>query len=600
LAVAADGTVYVADTANKCIIEIACDGSTAPFGCLDESVLKAPTAVVVGPHDRLYIADVSQVVVVDRRTGTIVDVWHSIAAPVDLAVDSLDQIYVADAAGNRIVRMRDDGDVDATFDVAVASPRAVAIALIAGVELVLALSASGPLAAFDLDGTPNAAAAATFASIELADAHSLAAASGTLYVASPAGVLAWDESGALLGVVDAGTSSALSLDCRGRLHIAGADGVQVFAGVGRARRGRVLLGPLPLVDGIPRWDRLVIERLDPINDAAHLRTWTRTSVSALAPPLPPEAPALGELRERTAADDWRAAPLDTPDCLILNEAAPYLWICLDFSGDGTASPSVRSVRVDHLGLGLFGRLPAVYAASDETETGFRLVQLLAAPLDQVGSTIDDLPRTFSAEAADTNTLGAVGRWLAQGLDDRESEQAQRRTLAEAFSRHGKRGTRAELERTLSEAAGATVRISEPAQEVALWSLGTARLGSQTMLIPAAAYGAVLGSSEIDRSHLITDEDAGWPLNADVAHRFCVHVLGAQLAEADERRLRAVLQTEKPAHTLAEICVGAAQSRVGISTVGEQMIVGSTYEHETSATTPVVGGRVGAIGLGGRQ
>ena len=154
-----------------------------------------------------------------------------------------------------------------------------------------------------------------------------------------------------------------------------------------------------------------------------------------------------------------------------------------------STPAVRSVRVDHLGTGLPGKLPAVYAAADADETMFRLVQLLAAPLDELALTIDDLPRMFDASAVPLGQLDELGRWLAQALDRRRPEAERRQRVAEAFARHGLRGTRADLERTFSDVAGVPVRIDEPAGRVALWSLGEAPLGFETMLIPAEAQGA---------------------------------------------------------------------------------------------------------------
>jgi phage tail-like protein len=233
---------------------------------------------------------------------------------------------------------------------------------------------------------------------------------------------------------------------------------------------------------------------------------------------------------------------------------------------------------------------------------FRLVQLLAAPLDELALTIDDLPRMFDASAVPLDHLDELGQWLAQTLDRRRPEAECRERLAEAFARHGLRGTRADLERTFSDIAGVPVRIDEPAGRVALWSLGEAHLGFETMLIPAEAQGAVVGTTaEVDRSHLITDRDVGWPLNADVAHRFRVHVPTLS-SDQIERELQALIDSEKPAHTLATLCISEPGVAVGTACIGPEMVLGGTCPspHVRLRSVPAVGGSVGSIQIGDRD
>ena len=191
--------------------------------------------------------------------------------------------------------------------------------------------------------------------------------------------------------------------------------------------------------------------------------------------------------------------------------------------------------------------------------------------------------------------------VAQPLDLRLPESVQRDRVAKAFERHGYRGTRASLEATLTEVAGVPVRITEPMVGMSHWLLGESPLGWRTMLVTAEPQGAVVGTSaEVDRSYLITDEDVGWPLDADVAHRFCVHV-AATLPADREAALRAAVESEKPAHTLATICVDEPRVRIGYGQgVGAEMVVGGRPVPAAGRTEAAVGGRVGGIPIGGRQ
>jgi phage tail-like protein len=396
-------------------------------------------------------------------------------------------------------------------------------------------------------------------------------------------VLAFGLDGTLLGpVTDVhGAASGLGLDCAGRLVVAAGGGVARLDATRRTTFGQMLLGPLDLAGDADRWDRVAVELLDPLPGGAHLRIWTLTTATAATPPLPPAAPPPGEVAARTAPDLWRAAPLDATDTLVLHEPAPKLWICIDLTGDGTATPAVRATRVDFLAGGLPAHLPEIYNRVDATETVWRLVNLLAAPLDELDAAITDLPRLFDAEAAPDRTiapwLDALAVWVAQPLETRYAPDLRRSLVAGAFVQHGLRGTRRSLEAVLGLAAGAAVTVTENAAEASLWQLGgdASVLGFTTMLTPFEAQGAVVGTTaEVDRSHLIDDEDVGWPLDADVAHRFCVHVAAVDLAPERYSGLVAAIETEKPAHTVAHLCVIEPQTTVGFQCrVGIDMIVG---------------------------
>ncbi len=592
IGIAPDGTIYVADPAGSRILEIACDGSVAPFSCLAGpgpavGQLDDPRAVLVGPRDALYIADTGnhRVVVVDRASGVVTGVFGGFTTPVDLAVDSSQRLYVADQDAPAVVRMDLDGYRDPGFAVAVTAPRAVATLVTpAGERLLVVDGGAAPaLRVFGLDGQADAAMTAELAQIAADDIVQATSDGNALYVAGPGGVLAFGLDGTLLGpVADVhGAAAGLGLDCAGRLVVAGGSGVARLDGVRRAGFGQLLLGPLRLAGDADRWDRVAAELLDPLPDGAHIRIWTRTTASAVAPPLPPAAPAPGEEIERTPPDEWRAAPLDATDTLVLHRPAPVLWVCVDLIGDGTATPAVRAVRADFLAGGLPAHLPEIYNRNDATETVWRLVNLLAAPLDELNAAIADLPRLFDAAAAPDRAtapwLDALAVWVCQPLETRYGEHLRRELVAGAFVEHGRRGTRTALEATLTLAADATVTVTENAAEASLWQLGgdASVLGFTTMLTPFEAQGAVVGTTaEVDRSHLIDDDDVGWPLDADVAHRFCVHVAATELAPERRSGLVAAIDTEKPAHTVAHLCVIEPRTSVGFQCrIGVDLMVG---------------------------
>jgi phage tail-like protein len=639
IGVAPDGTVYVADPAGSAITVVHCDGSVAPFACLrgpgpSVGQIDAPEGVLVGPRAALYVADTGngRVQVVDLPTGVVTGVWTGFSAPVDLAADTEGRIYVADRAAPRIARFDAGGREDAAFWAAVqasgrapAGPRAIATLERGGEERLLVIDQPvgqpASMTAFGLDGALDAELTAAFSELVADDVAAAAVAGDVLYLAGAGGVLAFGFDGSFLGRLPDthGRASGLGLDCAGRLVVAGAGGIARLEPTRRVLGGRLLVGPVPLVDGIARWDRVAVELAAPLPDGTHLRIWTLVTAAGATPAPPPATPAPGEERARTAPGHWRAGPRDAHDALVLHEEAPDLWICLDLAGDGLVTPEVSALRVDGFGLGLLERLPAIYAAGDDEETAWRLLALLAAPLDELSAAIADLPRLFDAQAVPDREgaawLNALAAWVAMPLEREWSEEDRRRLVAEAFVRHGQRGTRAALEETLGHVAQAPVRIAEPAAQASLWQLDGegSVLGFTTMLAPAEAQGAVVGTTaEVDRSHLIPDADFGWPLFADVAHRFCVHVQAVAIDAVRLGALQAAIETEKPAHTLGHLCVVEPRTSVGFQAhVGVDMVVGAPpptlrlgdeldVRHVLGETDrPTVGGRIGQTTQVGR-
>ncbi len=148
-------------------------------------------------------------------------------------------------------------------------------------------------------------------------------------------------------------------------------------------------------------------------------------------------------------------------------------------------------------------------------------------------------------------------------------------LAAAFVRYGCRGTRDSLREYVRLYTGADVLVSEPSQTV--WSLGrTSRLGRDTRLAPAQAQGAVLDRTAVlDHSHLTAEEDYGAALFAGNAFRFCVTLRRRDRDLADA--VRAVLDREKPAHTVYELCRPDGRARVGQVRLGVDAYVAGPPE-----------------------
>jgi DNA-binding CsgD family transcriptional regulator/streptogramin lyase len=143
LAVASDGTLYIADRATDTVRRLTTDGSLSTYagtgqpgfsndgGSAAGAQLNSPVGLALDAKGNLYIADQgnNRIRKVDAATGTISTVAGSsdlyayggdgglavrahLSLPAAVAVDASDQLYIADTGNNRIRRISRDGRID--------------------------------------------------------------------------------------------------------------------------------------------------------------------------------------------------------------------------------------------------------------------------------------------------------------------------------------------------------------------------------------------------------------------------------------------------------------------------------------------------------
>lgn len=277
------------------------------------------------------------------------------------------------------------------------------------------------------------------------------------------------------------------------------------------------------------------------------------------------------------------------------EPGRYLWLRVALGGTPKVSPRVRAVRVELPGHDLLSRLPRVY--SQEPVAASFLRRFLAMP--------DGLLWDLEARAADRHLLfdpdGAPAEllpWLASliglTLDRRWPEPARRTVLAEAICLFRRRGTMAGLLRLLEIYLGCRAVIVES------WRMrgaGGADLGDA----PQASATSVVGFGMRVGGEVGGDEQQ--PLTtaspdafATHAHRFSVFI-PRDLTSEQMEVVADLLELERPAHTLCEICAASRGMRVGIGLHVElSTIIGPT---STFAASTVGGSRVGTGTVLGR-
>ena len=622
IAAAPDGTLYFADPAHGRVLELGpCDAAPRPLPCVP---LAAPRGVAVAPaRDWLLVAEwrADRVLALHRDGGaTRGPLGPAVERPTDLAVDAAQRVYVA--AHGRVERMSIDGVADPAFAAAVAAarpaPRAPShVAILAGGDgerlLVLDRPPGGSprVLVFDLDGTPDEAAADAFrhalAGLGIAATPTaLAAGPGGAYLADPAAgrILAFDARGHLLGSsVLTGACAGLTIDAQGRLVLhAGATATR-FGSAGSGQ-GSFRIGPFPGGDRPAAWRRVqVLDAVIP--DGAHVRLFTLTTDDLLLvpPPLPAGPAAPG--------DPWRPAAPGALDCFVGGPPARLLWIGGRLQAGPGGPPSLAGLRVEHDGDGWLRHLPAVYSRDDASHDLLDpALAALQSALDEEERLIDDLPLRYTpATVPDGDWLTWLAGWLAFDLEAGMDAATRRTSLAEAFRLEGLRGTALGLRRLVALLLGIEIDVVEPAAQSAIWSLGETGdggLGFGTQLAAGEPDGAVLGTTATLGHSPLQDPDAfGSALCADLAHRFCVRTYAADLGAPGARAaLARIVDRERPAHTVAHLCVVEPRARAGFqATVGVDAIVaaatpgrlGEAFSLEQDAELSGRPGRAGRIG-----
>jgi len=143
-----------------------------------------------------------------------------------------------------------------------------------------------------------------------------------------------------------------------------------------------------------------------------------------------------------------------------------------------------------------------------------------------------------------------------------------------------------LRLALLEDAGVHATISEPISAGTVWAMSSlascgssligskSLLGADTRLTSMEPGGAVLGSTaQLDHSYLITDAQFGQPVFEGVSNQFVVEVHRGEVnTEARRQLVKAIIEREKPAHTMYRLVINdpsmrtGFQSRIGVDSV----------------------------------
>jgi phage tail-like protein len=305
-----------------------------------------------------------------------------------------------------------------------------------------------------------------------------------------------------------------------------------------------------------------------------------------ATPLPSQAAAAASLQgPQPLFRDEHAPPLSTPpeDAFVSYDApvqAPpgrFLWLVFDLRGASSKTPRLRSVRVEFPGHDLLQHLPKTLWREDRARDFLRrYLAPIAATLGEWGDASATRHRLLDPRIARADALEWLGSLVGLAIDPCWPERARRDMLRSAVRLFRIRGTPAGLCEMITILTGAKVVIVElfKLRSGGVFGNPDARL-SRSVLGAGFRVGGNVGATAPAALPAATPPE-------DYAHRFTV-IIVAQFSDEQLRCVRRLIETHKPAHTIFDVCLVNAGTRVGVGLhVGVAAVIGhnSGFDYAT--------------------
>lgn len=300
---------------------------------------------------------------------------------------------------------------------------------------------------------------------------------------------------------------------------------------------------------------------------ADMRPWDGSPVVPSTEPGWVELPGL--LRRPAGADrpfyDPGAEPgFDLYEALVLSPPGRYLWVELTLIGTDRRTPSVRGARVYFPRPSWLRYLPEVYR-EDPRAAEFldRLLSIFEGFHGELDAVRDHLAILFEPLAVPPEALDWLAGWLGLVLDPRWPEDKRRQLVRRAARLYRDRGTLPGLTAMLG------VYLDHPFHLVEAFrtrNAGGVVAGGPTPSSDGSG-GTAGGTSIVGGGLVLAEPDQLLADTRRYAHRFTLFVAG-ELSAVERAVVGDILEVEKPAHTLAEVC-----DVTETCTVGQRALVG---------------------------
>jgi phage tail-like protein len=338
------------------------------------------------------------------------------------------------------------------------------------------------------------------------------------------------------------------------------------------KRGQLLSGPID--SGIPRcvWHRVRMDADVPVGTTLAVAVATSETIDAEQTAADPAWPHFPPGVPHPA--DWQKVSAGSTDFLIRQPPGRYLYVRMRLeSRDGVSTPRVRRMRLDFPRATSIDLLPAIYRQeSDAADFTERFVALFDANIADLDAAIERAPALLDVGGVPDDVLSWLGRFLGLALDPAWEPERRRAILHAIPELYRRRGTLGGL-----KLAFRLVFDVEPAIEEFGLARSWAAFDRRSAVGAVRLFGRRRARAQLGRSALGATQLKSYgnpaldPLEA-LAYRFRVLIppsVGGRTIPFN--RLHGLIESQKPAHTIASLRVGGygfilgARSAIGIDT-----------------------------------
>jgi phage tail-like protein len=375
-----------------------------------------------------------------------------------------------------------------------------------------------------------------------------------------------------------------------------------------------------------QWHRVILRGDIPPGTSVVVSTYTA------------EAVLTDEQIQNLNLDEWdtnqSAAAVDEGewDCLVRSGGGRFLWLKLEFKGNGKGTPRLDTVEIEFPRISLRRYLPAVFG-EEPTSADFtdRFLSLFDTTLRSIETEVDEQAKFYDPLStpsernpkAGIDFLNWLASWIGVTLDRNWPEEKRRKFLKEAGRLFDLRGTREGLWRELLlflEIDPACCASNQPRDRcvalplncapakppVSYWEppplilehfklrrwlfLGAGRIGDQAVLWGNRIINRtpLNDGAQLGLSKLKTVQDPFRDPFHYYAHKFTVFVPACYRAsEANRKSLENLLRASRPATTLSQVEFVEPRFRIGFqSMIGFDSVIARYPAGVTLDQTPL--------------
>lgn len=297
-----------------------------------------------------------------------------------------------------------------------------------------------------------------------------------------------------------------------------------------------------------QWHRLVLEsRLEPS---------TRLIVQTYTSELPLESGRVSQLDQSDWSSPMLLNEMDLPEVLVQSPPGRYLWLRLEFTGDGEHTPRVAAIEIHAPRRSSHQWLPPVFRNDAESARFLdRLLSYFDTVFAEIEYEIEQFPRLLDPYSVPAGPfLEWLGAWFDWRFLAQWPETVRREMIARSISFFRIRGTIAGLRQLLQWHSGLTGDWPQVIEHFRARDYAERREPPLDDLPD--------GRLHIGGKPLITDETG-------IAHWFTIVMPASAVPDSEAKdTLQRLIEAQKPAHTACQLRIIGPGLRIGCqSTVG---------------------------------